>query len=71
MERLQNPPEWELYNLQDDPVEFVNLSSDPALADEKHRLKQALRDWQQRTDDPFADAEFRENVARKYRSSSN
>ena len=59
MERLKNPPEWELYDLKDDPNEFVDLSNDPALADEARRLKQALRDWQKRTDDPFADAEFR------------
>jgi len=70
MERLKNPPEWELYDLQDDPIEFVDSSNDPALANEARRLKQALRDWQQRTADPFADADFREEVARKYRRPS-
>ena len=72
MERLENPPEWELYDLQDDPIEFVDLSNDPALADEvARRLKRALRDCQKRTEDPFTDAEFRANIARKYRRSSN
>ncbi|MEQ9410957.1 MAG: DUF4976 domain-containing protein [Fuerstiella sp.] len=70
MERLENPPEWELYDLGDDPVEFVDLSDDPALADVARQLKQALSAWQKRTQDPFADAEFRKNVARKYRELS-
>jgi N-sulfoglucosamine sulfohydrolase len=71
MERLKDPPQWELYDLRDDPIEFVDLSEDPTLADEARRLKQALREWQKRTEDPFADAEFRKNVARKYRELSN
>ena len=71
MERLEDPPEWELYDLKNDPSEFVDLSNDPKLAEETRRLKQALRDWQKRTDDPFADAEFREDVEKKYRNSSN
>jgi N-sulfoglucosamine sulfohydrolase len=70
MERLMNPPEWELYDLRDDPIEFDDLSDSPTLADEARRLKQALRDWQKRTEDPFADAEFRKNVAKKYQSLS-
>ena len=71
MERLKDPPEWELYDLKDDPIEFVDLSNDAALADEARRLKQALREWQEQTEDPFSDAEFRRNVERKYRRSSN
>ena len=71
IERLKDPPQWELYDLKDDPIEFVDLSEDPTLADEARRLKQALREWQKRTEDPFADAEFRKNVARKYREQSN
>ncbi len=71
MQRLPDPPEWEFYDLSDDPIEFVDLSSDPVVADEAHRLKQALREWQRRTEDPFTDASFRETVARKYRRSSN
>lgn len=71
MQRLKDPPEWELYDLKDDPIEFVDLSNDPALADEARRLKKALRDWQKRTEDPFADAEFREDVRKKYRKTPN
>ncbi|MEM8665873.1 MAG: sulfatase [Planctomycetota bacterium] len=67
MQRLQDPPEWELYDLKRDPIEFVNLFHDPSLADEARRLKEALRDWQQQTEDPFTDAQFRERVMNKYR----
>jgi len=66
MERLQNPPVWEFYDLKNDPNEFVDVSSEPALAEETRRLKQALRDWQQRTDDPFRDAGFRKKIETKY-----
>src|SRR6056297_1036724 len=71
MERLQDPPEWELYDLQEDPHEFVELSNDPTRAAETRRLKQALRDWQARTEDPFTDRAFRDRVEKKYRKAAN
>lgn len=67
MERLENPPEWEFYDLKDDPIEFVDLSSRPKFEDEVRRLKRALLDWQRRTEDPFDAATFREDVERMYR----
>jgi N-sulfoglucosamine sulfohydrolase len=70
MERLENPPEWELYDLKNDPVEFVDRSNDPSLADEARRLKQSLHDWQAHTQDPFIEAGFRKEVEMKYRPSS-
>ncbi len=69
MERLENPPEWELYDLKSDASEFVNLSSDPAMADVLRRLKQVLREWQEQTNDPFTDAQFRRAVEQKYNQS--
>ncbi|MBA2112862.1 sulfatase family protein [Bremerella alba] len=70
LERLQNPPEWELYDLENDPIEFVNLSNDSEYTDQKQRLKQALTDWQERTDDPFTDPEFRKKIEKRYSKSS-
>jgi N-sulfoglucosamine sulfohydrolase len=70
MERLENPPEWELYDLKNDPVEFVDRSNDPSLADEARRLKQSLHDWQAHTQDPFIETGFRKEVEMKYRPSS-
>lgn len=71
MERLQNPPEWEFYDLDADPNEFVEMSSNPAFQEEIRRLKEALRDWRLRTDDPFYDLKFRENVERQYKKLTN
>jgi N-sulfoglucosamine sulfohydrolase len=69
MERLKNPPEWEFYDLKQDPHEFVELSNDPTRTAQMRRLKRALRDWQNRTGDPFTDAAFRAKVERTYRKS--
>lgn len=70
MERLQNPPEWELYDLKNDPIEFVDLSYDSNFADHKQRLQEALTDWQKRTDDPFTAPEFLKKIEKKYSNSS-
>ena len=70
MERLNNPPQWEFYDLQTDPGELVNLASVPAMADQVERLQQALLEWQQQTKDPFADPEFRKQVEQTYRKTT-
>ena len=70
MERLENPPEWELYDLSSDPIEFVNLADDPAYAAQLQRLKQALAAWQKQTADPFTDPQFRANIEKKYSTSA-
>ena len=67
MERLNNPPEWEFFDLEQDSVEFINLSNNSTFSGEMNRLKQALKDWQKQTDDPFTDSEFREQVEAKFR----
>jgi N-sulfoglucosamine sulfohydrolase len=66
MERLVNPPEWELYDLEEDPVEFNNLADSPDFAETQLRLSKALHQWQRRTRDPFTDASFREQIENKY-----
>ncbi|GAA4436533.1 sulfatase [Bremerella cremea] len=70
MERLHNPPEWELYDLNEDPIEFNNLSDEPTYAEQKHRLQKALAQWQRQTEDPFTQAEFRKKIEDKYSNSS-
>lgn len=62
MERLANPPPWELYDLQDDPVEFHNRSGDARLREVESRLKAALATWQRETGDRFGNPEFRRQV---------
>ncbi len=66
MERLADPPQWELYDLRKDPVEFSNRAGEHSLRAVESRLKAALGDWQQRTRDPFRDPEFRRAVQAKH-----
>lgn len=66
-ERLENPPRWELYDLEHDPVEFHNRSGDSHLREVESRLKGALANWQKETNDRFDDPEFRQQVQAKHR----
>ena len=67
MDQLADPPEWELYDLQVDPVEFHNRAGDADLGDVESRLKLKLAQWQAQTDDRFGDPEFRRMVQSKHR----
>ncbi len=50
-ETWRKPPEYQLYDLQEDPLETVNRAGDPALSDVEASLRTALEQWQQDTDD--------------------
>ena len=52
---MRRPPELELYDLQEDPYEFRNLSEDPSHTSILAELKQRLLDWRRETKDPFLD----------------
>lgn len=67
MERMVDPPEWELYDLEEDPIEFHNLSSDESHKETLNHLQQRLSDWQERTADPFRDPEFLRSIEKKFR----
>ena len=51
----RQPPEYELYDLQEDPYEFKNLVNDPGYAPIQENLKHALKQWQIESHDPFGD----------------
>ena len=55
--RWLNPPEFQLYDLREDPHEWVDRAADPSLADVKEELIGALKNWQKATADPLADPE--------------
>ncbi|WP_339903983.1 sulfatase [uncultured Cyclobacterium sp.] len=55
-DRWENPPAFELYNLENDPWEFKNLAQDPDYREEMERLKEALNNWRVTTRDPFIDS---------------
>ena len=54
--RWRNPPPVELYDLQNDPWEFQDLSGDAAYEDVKQRLLSELQRFRQLHDDPLLDA---------------
>lgn len=46
-------PEWELYDLQNDPFELTNLANDTAHSDVLQSLQAELEQWQWDTNDPW------------------
>lgn len=50
-----HPPEWELYDLNKDPYETVNVAGNPEHAVVFKALRSALADWREETDDPLLD----------------
>jgi len=59
-----NPPEFELYDLENDPVEFNNLAGNAEYRAVQERLTKALLEYRKQTDDPFLDPEFLEKMRR-------
>lgn len=51
--RMQQPPEFELYDLESDPFEFVNLADEGAHAETLKRLNAQLEGWRDSTNDPM------------------
>lgn len=50
-----DPPEFELYDLQEDPWEFHNIAGQPEVAEAEARLRKGLLDWRRQTEDPLLD----------------
>jgi N-sulfoglucosamine sulfohydrolase len=61
-----DPPQYELYDLQNDPIEYHNLAGDPAYADVLQRMQHALLEYRENTDDPFLDPAFLKEYADGY-----
>lgn len=51
-------PKEELYNLKKDPYEKNNLADDKEHQDQLGKMRQMLKDFQKRTNDPFIDKKF-------------
>jgi len=58
---MRNPPQFELYDLKNDPYEFCNLARDPKYREVLERLQERLLAGRQETNDPFLN---HENVLR-------
>ncbi|MBM3786305.1 MAG: sulfatase [Acidobacteria bacterium] len=52
-ETFADPPEFELYDLRTDPVEFHNLAGTPKHRGAENKLKTALLAWRKATNDPL------------------
>jgi N-sulfoglucosamine sulfohydrolase len=57
-----DPPEFELYDLEKDPVEFQNLAGTPGASGAQQGLIKALLEWRNQTGDPFLDRAFTERM---------
>ena len=55
---LNNPPRVELYDLDNDPIEYNNLAGQPRYRDIEERLMAQLEAWRRETRDPFLDQEL-------------
>jgi N-sulfoglucosamine sulfohydrolase len=60
-QRMRRPPEFELYDLCEDPYEFRNVASNPEHRKTLERLQDEMGRWRVRTTDPLL---RRENVMR-------
>ncbi|KPK69465.1 MAG: hypothetical protein AMJ84_09545 [Acidithiobacillales bacterium SM23_46] len=65
-----DPPEFELYDLKNDPVEFNNLAGDPESREVQERLTKALFEYRKQTNDPFLDPTFLEKMSTRAPSQS-
>jgi len=54
---MRQSPQFELYDLHNDPYEFNNLADNPSFHDIKNYLKTVLHDWQVASGDPLLSAE--------------
>ena len=62
---LADPPEYELYDLENDSAEFHNLAGKPDYREVQRRLTQMLIEYRNATDDPFRDSAFLERFSRR------
>ena len=62
------PPEFELYDLENDPWEFHNLAGKAEYAEVEQRMKTALVNWQNETDDPALDPAWHDEVMQEIAS---
>jgi N-sulfoglucosamine sulfohydrolase len=60
-----DPPEFELYDLRSDPVEFVNLAARSEARGVLERMKGAMVEWRKETEDPLLDAGKLEEMSKR------
>lgn len=64
-QRYKSPPEYELFDLKEDPHEWRNLANVDANKKVMKKLQEALRSWQKTTRDPLAEPSLLEAYVRE------
>jgi N-sulfoglucosamine sulfohydrolase len=59
---MEDPPELEVYDLVNDPLEYTNLAGETSVADVEVELKSALMAWRKETHDPLLDRAYLEKL---------
>lgn len=67
-ERMYQPPRYELYNLETDPHEFINLADDPKYEDILKGLSTKLISWREETNDPLLNQSHLHRLSEEVRS---
>jgi N-sulfoglucosamine sulfohydrolase len=65
-DRFRHPPEFELYNLQLDPYEMVNLAGHSVYLGVLEDLTATLLAWRRETGDPLLDPDALDQLVREY-----
>lgn len=61
---MRRPPQYELFDLENDPFEFRNLADGPASTEVLHELRKELTQWRPDTGDAPLDPETLEQLTR-------
>jgi N-sulfoglucosamine sulfohydrolase len=69
-QRTRKPPKFELYDLENDPHEQVNLFGKPEHSASQKRLMARLSRWQEAVSDPFRDQAFLEHFSAVYKKNT-
>lgn len=59
-DHVELPPEYELFDLENDPFEFTNLAANPEYKEMVEKMAHQVIDWRTQTKDPFLDPAFAE-----------
>ena len=66
--RMQKPPRYELYDLQNDPFEWHNLANLPKFRTKLRSLEKTLISWRKQTRDPLLSEENLQRLKAEVRS---
>ena len=64
-DHVERPPEFELFNLEEDPFEHENLADNPEYKELVQKLSRKVDAWRRQTKDPFLDPGHAEAYVRE------